>query len=84
MKASRLLVALCVVPLLAASPAFAANHVGNGAVAEMGLACTFHWTATCDAAYGVTAKRAPLKPNGEGLPLPWPFPWKLMPHPATA
>jgi hypothetical protein len=67
-----------------------ANRVGNGApmaltgtgtgnpgaaAVEMRLQCGFHWTAACDAAFGVKGDRAPVAPNGEGLPLPWPFPW---------
>ncbi|MDO8360361.1 MAG: hypothetical protein Q7T08_10015 [Devosia sp.] len=44
---------------------------------EFAAKCLLHWTATCDAAFGIAASpaRAPISPNGEGLPLPWPFPW---------
>ncbi|MBI4922388.1 MAG: hypothetical protein HY834_11610 [Devosia nanyangense] len=53
----------------------AANEGPYGS--EFAAKCLLHWTATCDAAFGIDAAhaRAPISPNGEGLPLPWPFPW---------
>lgn len=37
-------------------------------------------TVACDTAFGIKGQsRAPISPNGEGLPLPWPFPWKVAP-----
>lgn len=47
------------------------TDVGNGAPAakdsELALKCTFHRTEECVAIFG------------EGLPLPWPFPWSKKP-----
>jgi hypothetical protein len=56
---------------LVVTPGAAATDVGNGAPAaedaELALKCTFHRTEECITIFG------------EGLPLPWPFPWSKKP-----
>ena len=57
------------------SPMIFGTGTGNPKQAELGGKCLLHWTKACDKAFGIKSDRAPLRPAGEGLPLPWPFPW---------
>lgn len=90
MTTSRFLLAFTVSLILAAPAAAAGGNVfiGNGLVApgnegpygaELRGKCLMHWTAACDEAFGIRDNaRSPIHPAGEGLPLPWPFPWRMM------
>jgi hypothetical protein len=74
---------------LASSDVFAGTRVGNGSTMsvspDMPLQCTFHHTKACDDALAALAKdKTLMHPLGEGLPLPWPFPWWLPPHAAKS
>ena len=75
--------------LLSAGPALAQHsaeetrqdiqrHRAMAAAHEAAAKCLLHWTKACDEAIGVTpaGERKAILPNGEGLPLPWPFPWQ--------
>lgn len=79
------------VVVLGASAAFAdgGDRVGNGSpmsvAPDLPIKCTFHHTKACDGALAAWEKEnAVAHPMGEGLPLPWPFPWWLHPHAAKS
>jgi hypothetical protein len=88
MTTSRFLLAFTLSLALVSTAAAAGGNVfiGNGLVApgnegpygaELRGKCLMHWTAACDEAFNVRDRaREPILPNGEGLPLPWPFPWR--------
>lgn len=74
----RLIFGTSVIVSLAVLPALAGTGTGNPGAAACDRACVAH---DLDAALRAVfnRKQACAKPAGEGLPLPWPFPWRCPP-----
>jgi hypothetical protein len=68
--------------LTAGFPAMAAEkpvaHATTVNHSDVFLKCVFHRTKACeDAAHARLQHGTVMRPFGEGLPLPWPFPWRV-------